>query len=319
MKARTAVCRAQAMVLLAALGFTSAVPAQSPEPGAQRPRIGLALSGGGARGAAHIGVLKVLEELHVPVHCVVGTSMGAVVGGAYAAGTRPAEMERLIAETDWTDVFTDRPPREEIAVRRKIDDYKHLFAPEFGVRNGGLLVPRGVVAGVTIEQFLRRLSAPASGIADFSALPIPYRAVAADIESGAQVVIDKGSLVQAMRASMAIPGAVSPTDIGGLLLVDGGIANNLPIDVARATCADVVIAVNISTPPMKRGEITSALSVVAQLVNLLGKDRVDQQLKQMGELDVLISPELGSITAGSFDRQAEAIRIGEEAARAMAA
>ncbi|MCW7540392.1 patatin-like phospholipase family protein [Aquabacterium sp. A7-Y] len=287
-------------------------------PERHRPRIGLALSGGGARGAAHIGVLKVLEELRVPVHCVAGTSMGAVVGGAYAAGNTAKEMQRLIRETDWSEVFTDRPPRGELSARRKADDYKGLFAPEFGLRDREILLPRGVVAGVSIENFLRHLAAPAAGIDDFDRLPIPYRAVAADIESGQEVVLGSGSLRQAMRASMAIPGAVSPVEIDGRLLVDGGIANNLPIDLVRSTCADVVIAVNISTPPMKREEITSALSVVGQLVNLLGKEKVDRQLAQLGAGDVLVKPELGDITAASFERQLEAIAIGERAARAVA-
>ena len=160
------------------------------------PRIGLALSGGGARGAAHIGVLKVLDELRVPVHCIAGTSMGAVVGGAYAAGTTPAAMEALIASTDWSDVFTDRPPRDELVARRKIDDYRGLAAPELGIRDRSILFPLGVVAGVTIEGFLRRLSEPAAGITDFSRLPIPYRAVAANLVSGDEVVLAGGNLAR---------------------------------------------------------------------------------------------------------------------------
>lgn len=303
-------------LLLVAAGGPQAQPATG---AGAKPRIGLALSGGGARGAAHIGVLQVLEELRVPVHCIAGTSMGAVIGGAYAAGTPPEAMTRLIAETDWNDVFNDYPPRGELSVRRKAEDYKGLFAPEFGLRDGALLVPKGVVAGVTIESFLRRLAAPSVAVEDFSRLPIPYAAVAADIATGEEVVLSHGSLARAMRASMAIPGAVSPIEIGGRMLVDGGIANNLPIDVVRAGCADVVIAVNISTPPMKRSEITSAVSVVSQLVNLLGKQRVDQQLAQLGPRDVLVEPDLGTISAASFERQLEAVAIGAQAARAAAA
>lgn len=283
----------------------------------KRPRIGLALSGGGARGAAHIGVLKVLDELRVPVHCVAGTSMGSVVGGAFAAGTTPSEMEQIITKTDWNEVFTDRPPRGEIAIRRKQDDYKALFAPEFGFRDGSILLPKGVVAGVTIESFLRYLTEQSRDIQDFSKLPVPFRAVAADIATGEAVIMDRGSLAQAMRASMAIPGAVDPVERDGRLLVDGGIANNLPIDVVRGLCGDVIIAVNIGTPPLKREEITSALSIVNQLVNLLGKDSVDRQLATLTPRDVLIAPDLGDISSGSFERQGEAIRIGEAAAREM--
>ena len=283
-----------------------------------RPRIGLALSGGGARGAAHIGVLKLLEELRVPVDCVAGTSMGAVVGGSFAAGTTPAYMEKVIATTDWNEVFTDRPPRAEIAIRRKQDDYKNLFAPEFGVKDGSILLPKGIVAGVNIESFLRLLTEQSADVRDFSQLPIPFRAVASDIETGQAVILGKGSIAQAMRASMSIPGAMAPVEIDGRLLVDGGIANNLPIDVVRASCADVIIAVDISTPPMKRADITSALSIVGQLINFLGKETVDRQIAALTPRDVLIRPELGDISSGSFERQAEAVQIGEDAARRLA-
>ncbi len=309
-----------ALVLFACAAFapTGSV-AQSPSADAPtRPRIGLALSGGGARGAAHIGVLKVLDELRVPVHCIAGTSMGSVVGGSFAAGTTPAEMEAVITKTDWNEVFTDRPPRGEIAIRRKQDDYKPLFAPEFGFRDGSILLPQGLVAGVTIESFLRYLTEQSRDIQDFSKLPVPFRAVAADIATGEAVIIGRGSLAQAMRASMAIPGAVDPVERDGRLLVDGGIANNLPIDVVRKLCGDVIIAVNIGTPPLKREEITSALSIVGQLVNLLGKDSVDRQLATLTPRDVLIAPDLGDISSGSFERQGEAIRIGEAAAREAA-
>ena len=282
------------------------------------PRIGLALSGGGARGLAHVGVLKVLEELRVPVHCVTGTSMGAIVGGTYASGMPLADMEKFVVEADWDDIFRDRPPRTEVSSRRKLDDYKTLFAPEYGVKDGALALPKGVIAGVSIEGFFRRLTDRAVAIEDFRKLPIPFSAVAADIETGEAVVLERGSLSQAMRASMAVPGALAPVEIGGRLLVDGGIANNLPIDEARKLCADVVIAVNISTPPLTREEIKSALSVAGQLINFLGKATVDRQLKSLSGRDVLVAPDLGEISSASFERAADAIRIGEEAAMKMA-
>jgi NTE family protein len=306
---------AGALLAAAALAPQSKPPALAAELPAQ-PRIGLALSGGGARGAAHIGVLKVLEELRVPVHCIAGTSMGAVVGGAYASGTTPGRLEEIVRTTDWDDVFSDRPPREEISIRRKADDYKTLFAPEYGFKNWGLVLPKGIVSGVAIETFLRKLTASAAGIDDFQNLPIPFRAIAANIETGQEVILGRGNVARAMRASVAVPGVVAPVDIDGQLLVDGGIANNLPIDVARMLCADVIIAVNISTPPLKRDEITSALSVTAQLLNFLGKANVDRQLASLGPRDVLIAPDLGDVSSGSFERSAEAIAIGEAAALA---
>ena len=283
-----------------------------------QPRIGLALSGGGARGLAHVGVLKVLEEMRIPISCVTGTSIGAIVGGTYASGRSPEEMEKIIVAANWNDIFRDAPPRREIAVRRKFDDYKTLFKPEFGIKDGTLALPKGLIAGVSIESFFRELSTPAFGIGDFNKLPIPFHAMGTDIETGESVVLDKGSLAQAMRASMSVPGAIAPVEIDGRLLVDGGIANNLPINEARKMCGDVIIAVNISTPPLKRDELTSALSVTAQLINFLGKQTVDEQIKSLGPNDVLIAPDLGDISAGAFDRSKDAISIGEKATRAVA-
>lgn len=307
-----AACVALAITTLAARAQPEAA-ADAPQP----PRIGLALSGGGARGLAHVGVLKVLEELRVPVHCITGTSIGSIVGATYASGAPVAEMEKFVVEADWSDIFRDQPPRTEISSRRKLDDYKTLFAPEYGVKADGLALPKGVIAGVAIEGFFRRLTGRAIAVEDFRKLPIPFNAVAADIETGEAVVLERGSLSQATRASMAVPGALAPVEIDGRLLVDGGIANNLPIDEARKLCADVVIAVNIGTPPLRREKITSALSVATQLVNFLGKANVDRQLKSLGGRDVLIAPDLGDISSGSFERAADAIRIGEETARKM--
>jgi NTE family protein len=244
--------------------------------------------------------------------------MGAIVGGTYASGRSADEMAKIVVSARWDEIFRDSPPRKEIAVRRKFDDYKTLFKPEFGVKDGSLSLPKGVIAGVSIEAFFRELATPAFGVSDFNKLPIPFRAMATDIETGESVVLDRGSLAQAMRASMSVPGAIAPVEIDGRLLVDGGIANNLPIDEARRLCGDVIIAVNISTPPLKREELTSALSVTAQLINFLGKQTVDEQIRSLSAKDVLISPELGDISAGSFKRAQDAITIGEKATRAMA-
>jgi NTE family protein len=325
MKTRFPASRRTLRAAIALLALTTAHPAlaadattATPVPKAA-PRIGLALSGGGARGIAHVGVLKVLEEMRIPIHCVTGTSMGAIVGGTFSAGVTPEKLQEVVLKTNWDEIFRDQPPRQEIAIRRKLDDYKTLFRPEFGVKDGGLALPTGVLAGVSIEAFFRVLTAQAYDISNFEKLPIPFRAMATDIETGESVVLDHGSIAQAMRASMSVPGALAPVEIDGKLLVDGGIANNLPINEARKLCdADVIIAVNISTPPLKRSEITSALSVAGQLVNFLGKQTVDEQLKSLTSRDVLIAPDLGDISAAKFDRSADAIRIGEEATRKLA-
>jgi NTE family protein len=314
-------------VLLAALSVAllvnnpaaSAADAPPPAVPGAPPRIALALSGGGARGIAHVGVLKVLEEMRIPISCITGTSMGSIVAGAYAVGNSPEEIEKMVLATNWDEIFRDNPPRAEIATRRKIDDYKTLFAPEFGVKDGSLALPKGIIAGVSIEAFLRVVAEPATGIDDFNKLPVPFRAVATDIETGEAVVLSHGNIAEAMRASMSVPGAINPVQMDGHLLVDGMIANNLPIDQARKLCGDVVIAVNIGTPPLKRDEITSALAVVSQMMAFLGKQTVDEQLKSMGADDVLIAPDLGDISVAKYDRAKDAIRIGEEATRKMAA
>jgi NTE family protein len=307
---------------LALVALTLATGASQAQPAVDRradpPRIALALSGGGARGIAHVGVLKVLEELRVPVHCVVGTSMGAIVGGTFASGRSTQEMQAIVLAADWPEIFRDTPPRRETAINRKIDDYKPLFGFELGLRDGSLALPKGVIAGVSIESFFRSMALPAAAITDFDKLPVPFRAIATDLETGAAVALGAGSVAQAMRASMSVPGAIAPVEIDGRLLVDGGLADNLPINAARRLCGDVVIAVNISTPPLRRDQITSAGSVTAQMLNFIGLHTVKEQLKSLSPSDVLIAPELGDISASSFDRARDAIRIGEQATRAMA-
>ena len=309
-------CGLLAGAMLLAPAFAQTAPSTPARP--DSPRIALALSGGGARGIAHVGVLKVLEELRVPVHCVVGTSMGAIVGGTFAAGRSSQEMEAIVLAADWTEIFRDTPPRRERAVRRKIDDFKPLFGFEVGLRDGSVALPKGVIAGVSIESFFREMVQPAAEISDFDKLPVPYRAIATDLETGAAVVLGSGSVAQAMRASMSVPGGMAPVEIDGRLLVDGGLADNLPIDQARRLCGDVVIAVNISTPPLRRDQITSAGSVTAQMINFIGLQTVKDQLKSLTPKDVLVAPDLGDISSSSFDRSRDAIRIGEEATRAMA-
>ena len=283
-----------------------------------RPKIGLVLSGGGARGAAHLGVLAVLDELRVPVDCIAGTSMGSIIGGSFAAGTTPKELEEFIARTDWNAVFSDSPPRGEIAPRLKQDDYKGLFGPEFGMRGLSIVTGKGFVSGVGVESSIRGLTQQSAGIEDFSKLPIPFRAVATDIETGTAVVLERGSLARAIRASMAIPGAMRPVEIDGRLLVDGASANNLPIDVARKLCGDVIIAVDVGTPPRARKDITSGFAIIGQLANLQGKEAVDRQIASLTRRDVLIQPKLDDLGVGSFDRMQEAIVLGEAAARSQA-
>ncbi len=203
---------------------------------AGRPKVGLVLSGGGARGVAHVGVLKVLEQLRVPVDFIAGTSMGSLVGGIYASGMSPDEMEKRIKAIDWEDIFRDNPARQDIPWRQKRDDYEGLYGLELGFRDGKLLLPLGTTSGYKFEFLMTDFVGLEEGRAarSFDTLPIPYRAVAMDLESGDMKVFDRGVLVKAMRASMSIPAAFAPVEIGGRLYVDGGMVRNLPVDVARS-------------------------------------------------------------------------------------
>lgn len=278
-----------------------------------RPRVGLVLSGGGARGGAHLGVLKVLEELRVPVDLIVGTSAGSIVGAAYASGMPLAEIESTMTAVRTADLFRD-VVRAEVPLRLKADDRTNFLGPEIGLGPQGWALPKAAVAGVALEAVLRKLTVRQHE-SDFDRLPIPFRAVATDIATGEMVVLGQGSLATAIRASMAIPAAVNPVEIDGRLLVDGGLARNIPIDVARALGADVVIAVNIGTPLLPRSEITSLLSVSDQITRLLGEANIRQSLQELRPCDVLVTPDLTDISSADFDRLAQAATAGERAAR----
>jgi NTE family protein len=289
-----------------ATGTTSAKPG--------RPRVALVLSGGGARGAAHVGVLKVLDELRIPVDCVVGTSMGSIVAGAFATGSTIADMEALIASVGLRDVLVDDPPRREKPIRRKADDRTNYVTPEIGLRDGQIGLQPGIVSGVGLEALLRR-AVKVKGFVDFDRLPVPFRAVATDIENGHMVVIGDGEVAHAMRASLAIPGAIAPAQRAGRLLVDGMVVRNLPVDIGRDLCGDVVIAVDVGTPLMKRSELTSLLAVSQQMLSILTNQNVEESLAQLTPSDVLIRVELEGYTVADFDRLKEIAAAGEKSAR----
>lgn len=292
--------------------------AEGVQPASQaRPRVGLVLSGGGARGFAHIGVLKVLEQLRVPIDCIAGTSMGAVVGGAYAAGVAPGEMEKRVSALVWDDLLIDDPGRLDRSMRQRKDDFTSLWDIEVGYRDGAVQLPAGTTSGYKFELFLRDMITISGGVAsaDFNELPVPYRAVATNLETGEMRVFDRGDLARVMRASMSVPGAFAPVLVDDQLYVDGGLVRNLPVDVARATCADVVIAVNLGTPLGKRDQLNSVFAVALQSVNLMTELNVSQSLSALKESDVLISPELTGISSSDFAKFAEAIEQGSKAAR----
>ena len=279
-----------------------------------RPRVGLALSGGGARGAAHIGVIRVLLEQRVAIDCIAGTSMGAIVGGLYASGMTLEEIEQALNDIDWDDVFVDNTNRADKTFRRKRDDDDFLIKKRVGFSGGKIKLPLGVVQGQKIDLAITKLTLPVALVDDFDELPIPYRAVATYIATGEQIVLGSGDLATAILASFSIPAAMVPVLIDGRMLVDGGIAANLPISVVREMGAEIVIAVDISTPLKSQDEIGSVLSIAEQLSGLLTRRNTESEISTLTESDILISPKLGDISAGDFDRVNEAIPIGRAAA-----
>ena len=275
-----------------------------------RPRIGLVLAGGGARGAAHIGVLKVLERERIPIDYIAGTSMGSIVGGMYAAGMPPEEIERQMVAVDWDGVFQDKVNREDRSYRRKTDDRLWLADIKPGFSDGELKLPPGLVRGQKIGLLLTSLTLPVAEIESFDDLPIPFRAIAADIQTGEKVVLDSGNLAKAIRASMAVPAALAPVPWDGRRLVDGGIASNLPVEVVRDMGADIIIAVDLGQPLSEHELGESLLSIVDQLTAMLVRGNVERELAMLQDTDVLILPDLGDITSAEFDRVAEAIPPG---------
>lgn len=286
----------------------------------QRPRVSLVLSGGGARGLAHIGVLRVLEQLRVPVDCVVGTSMGALVGGAFAAGVRPGAMQDVLQGTDINSLFVDLPPRSQIPQRVKRDDYKPLFEITFGLNGREVQLPQGASAGYKFELFLRELVGPGASVADvsFDDLPTPYRAVATDLETGAMKVFDRGDLPKVMRASMSLPAIVAPIEIDGRTYVDGGLVRNLPVDIGRSMCGDVIIAVNLGTPLKRLTELRNVIGVAGQSMNLLTEQNVQRSLSELTDADVLIEPDLDGFSSTDFAAAEQIVERGVAAAQIKA-
>lgn len=274
------------------------------------------LSGGGARGAAHVGVLKVLEQLHIPIDAVAGTSMGAVVGGLYASGLSPREIESIMTSLNWQDAFRDRPPREDLTFRRKLEDQNFLVKFPLGVRGRHIQLPKGLIQGQKLTQTLRRLTLPVSRVTRFDELPTPFRAVATDLETGEAVVMDSGDLTSAMRASMSAPGVFSPVERDGRLLVDGGIAENLPVSIARSMGVDILIVVDVGTPLLKRDKLSSAPVISNQMLAILIQHNSRIQRESLTAQDVLIEPALGETSAFDFGIVARVITTGEIAGHA---
>lgn len=283
-----------------------------------RPRVGLVLSGGGARGAAHVGVLKVLEDMRVPIDAIAGTSMGAVVGGLYASGLSAAEIDAALHDVNWEDVLGDRPPRQDLSFRRREEDRNFLVRLPLGLRGGEFRLPKGLVQGQRLNDMFRKLTLPVGTIADFDALPTPFRALATDLETGERIVLASGDLATAMRASMSVPGVFVPVERDGRLLVDGGLSDNLPVDVARSMGVDVLIVVDTGFPLLTRDKLSTVPIISNQMLAILIRRNSELQRASVAKGDILIDPALANASSFDFSGFADSIGAGARAARAAA-
>jgi NTE family protein len=298
-----------------ALGQRSPLP-PTPETGRERhPKIALVLSGGGARGLAHIGVLKWLEEHRIPVHDLAGTSMGALVGAMYSMGRSPEEMRALVEKLDWGKLLSGPPGFDELSFRRKEDRRTFPTAVELGAR-GGLRLPAGVSSGHFVGLLFDQLTLPYSTVKSFDELPIPFACVATDMLAGEPIVFRRGSLTQALRATMAIPGMFTPAEVDGRVLSDGGLLDNIPTDVAKEMGADIIVAVNVGTPLGTCEEIEMLGGVLLRAIDVA---TIQSDRRNLKLADFVITPDLGRYTRFDFDAAEAIIELGYRSAEAQGA
>jgi len=297
------------LVILIAITLQAA-----PQAGISRPQIGLALSGGGARGMAHIGVLRWFEEHHVPVDYIAGTSMGGLAAGMYATGMTPDDMTTLVEATDWDLVLSSGPSYPDLSFRRKEDRREFSTSIEFGLKNGARL-PRGLNDGHLIGLILDRVMLPYDTITSFDDLPVPFRTLATELVSGELVVFDSGSLPDALRATMSLPGIFTPFVSGDRIYADGGILNNIPTDIVRDMGADVVVAVNVGSPLLGFEDLDDLIDILGQSVAVMG---IQNDRRNLELADVALVPELGMYTLMDFSNPGAVIEIGYRAAEAQA-
>lgn len=299
-------------LLLVFLLCYTVMPAKSETEATARPKVGLVLSGGGAKGFAHIGILQMLDSLNIPVDYIAGTSIGGIGGALYSIGYNGDDLESLMTDLDWDEIFTDRPPREQLPYFQKKDVGRYQL--EFGLDGVKPVTPSGLIFGQKISLLFSSLTFPYEQVDNFNELPIPFRCVAVDLITGNEVVLKDGSLAKAMRATMAIPTVFSAVEWGDSLLVDGGMLNNLPVDVVRRMGAEVVIAVDVESPMKSREEIRSVLDVLNQTLALIGLEKKKQNLQFV---DLLIKPDIGRFTVGDFDegKVRQIVETGKSAAK----
>ncbi|MFH0883476.1 MAG: patatin-like phospholipase family protein, partial [bacterium] len=278
---------------------------------ARRPRVGLVLSGGGAKSLAHIGVLKVIEEAGLHIDIVTGVSMGAVVGGFYAISYSPQKLEEIALSTDWYALLDDTPTRRDLSMEQKL--YDEIYNLSLPFRNWKISLPSGVIQGFRINKMLSGYTWPVQNVTDFTDFPRPFAAVATDLETGDAVVLREGSLAEAIRASMSIPSVFAPMRIGDKLLIDGYVARNIPAQDAKELGADILIGVDVGTPPRSAEQFESMVDIINQTMDYQGREA---NTRQRAMLDILIQPDVADVGLLDFEHVEEIIRKGEEAARA---
>lgn len=274
-----------------------------------RPKIGLVLGGGGALGFAHIGVIQELEKMQIPIDYIGGTSMGAIVAGMYASGMSPQEMEHSFTQLDWWDVLKDQSPHQYLVYRRKQDD-KRFVGAELGFNDWTLRFRPGMAYGQKLNNVIETFALNSTGITDFDQLNIPYRAVASDLRKGESVVLKSGNLALAMRASMAVPGAFTPVRMGDQIFVDGGIFNNMPVDVVKSMGADIIIAVDVGASGVAKSEkndFQSLPEVIGRTYTIMQRPGQEEQLKNA---NIVIQPDLQNFSPSHFHRSSEIIPEG---------
>ncbi|RLQ21639.1 hypothetical protein DWB85_11535 [Seongchinamella sediminis] len=302
---------ARSAVLCLAIALLSSMPVRADE------EVVLVLAGGGARGIAHVGAIAALEELQVPVKAIAGTSMGALVGGLYAQGMDARQLREVVETMAWDEAFEDSVDRDSLPQRRKEDDYDYPASLSLALNEGGLSIPLGIVQGQQVRQMIKDLSLNSDHIDDFDRLPTPYRAVATDIETGDAYVFSGGDIVTAMRASMSLPGLLAPVEHDGRLLVDGGLAMNIPVKVGRDLGGERLVVIDIGTPLRDRSEINNLLDVGDQMINFLTRKNSIEQLGLLTDRDLLINPDLSGIGMLDFELSSEIYQRGYDATMAM--
>ena len=285
-------------------------PATPPAAPAHRPRIGLALSGGGALGLAEIGVIQWIEENHIPVDRIAGTSMGSIIGAMYATGMSPAEIQKFAEQINWDEAFLPEPVYRQLSYRRKQDRRNFLVNAALGFKHG-LNGPNGFNSGQGVGLLLDRIAFPDSGIATFDDLPIPFRCVATDMQSGEAVVLHNGPLARAVRASMAIPGVFTPVEMNGRILADGGMVQNIPVQTVRSMDADVVIAVELHFPPGKLSELESLTGVLSRAIDVM---ITQNERLSLALADAKVSVDMKGFSVTDYNRVSELIQLGYKTA-----